>query len=139
LASPDSFGLIVTVETRSSNSEQHWAAWNKSAERELGAFLAAVAELFGSDTARQAAEDWLDELESQQTFPVNLNWRPITFGAATRLAQRLNGNSDIMRRYRRCGCVILPEQMLGPKHVGHDGKKSEWCVMHEESRYSTFS
>jgi hypothetical protein len=61
----------------------------------LGAFLAAVTELFGAERARQAAEDWLDELELQEAFPVNLNWRPITVAAAIRLAQRLNGNADI--------------------------------------------
>lgn len=95
LAPPDSFGLIVTVETRSSNLDQDCAAWKKSAERELGAFLAAVTKLFGANWARQAAEDWLDELDSQQIFPVNVNWRPITIAAAIRLARRLNGNADV--------------------------------------------
>src|SRR3981189_3024400 len=33
-------------------------------ERELGAFIRAVTELFGSEQARLAAEDWLDELAS---------------------------------------------------------------------------
>jgi len=75
--------------------DQDCASWNKSAERELGAFLAAVTELFGADQARQAAEDWLDGLDLQETFPVNLNLRPITVAAAIRLAQRLNGNADV--------------------------------------------
>jgi hypothetical protein len=83
------------VEIQSSNSDQDCAAWNESAERELGGFLAAVTELFGADRARQAAEDWLHELELQETFPVNLNWRPITIAAAIRLAQRLNGNAAV--------------------------------------------
>ena len=34
------------------------------AERELGAFISAVTELFSSEQARLAAEDWLDELAS---------------------------------------------------------------------------
>src|ERR1700730_9864256 len=33
------------------------------AERELGAFIRAVTELFGPDQARLAAEDWVDEVE----------------------------------------------------------------------------
>ena len=32
------------------------------AERELGAFISAVTELFGSEQVSLAAEDWLDEL-----------------------------------------------------------------------------
>jgi hypothetical protein len=74
---------------------QDGAAFRKSAERELGSFLAAVTELFGADRARQAPEHWLDELELQETFPVNLNWRPITVAAAIRLALRLNGAADV--------------------------------------------
>jgi hypothetical protein len=65
----------------------------------LGAFLAAVTELFGADRARESAEDWLDELELQETFPVNLNWRPITIAAAVRLAHRLNGEAEIGERW----------------------------------------
>ncbi len=33
------------------------------AERELSAFIRAVAELFGPEQARLSAEDWLDESE----------------------------------------------------------------------------
>jgi hypothetical protein len=86
------------VKTRCSGLIQDCGAWNNSAEWELGAFLAAVTELFGADQARHAAEDWLDELELQETFPVDLNWRPITVGAAIRLAQRLNGAADVDTR-----------------------------------------
>jgi hypothetical protein len=86
------------VEIRSSSLIQDCGAWTNSAERELGAFLAAVKELFGVDQARHAAEDWLDELELQETLPVDLNWRPITVGAAIRLTQRLNGPADVDTR-----------------------------------------
>jgi hypothetical protein len=88
------FGLNLSVGTRSCNLEQDWSAWRRFAERELGALLAAVTELFGADQARQAAEDWLSELESLETLPNNGDWRPITIAAATRLAQRLNCYSD---------------------------------------------
>jgi hypothetical protein len=39
------------------------------AERELSAFTAAVAELFGAEQARVSAEDWLDELELMDASP----------------------------------------------------------------------
>jgi hypothetical protein len=97
LAPPDSFGLIITVETTSSNLDHDCAAWSKSAEQELGAFLAAVTELFGPDRGRQAAKEWLDELELEETFPVNLSWRHITVAAAIRLALRLNGAVHVDR------------------------------------------
>src|SRR5207245_1528784 len=81
------FWLNRIVETRSSNLIQDCAAGNKSAERELGAFLAAVTELFGADQARRTAEDWLDELELQETFPGEIDWRPITVAAADSLKE----------------------------------------------------
>ena len=62
------------------------------AERELSAFIAAVAELFGADQARMSAEDWLDETElmdvSHRSTP--RDWRAITIAASVRLANRLN-------------------------------------------------
>src|SRR5271166_1707088 len=62
------------------------------AERELSAFIAAVAELFGADQARMSAEDWLDESglmdESPRSTP--RDWRAITIAASVRLANRLN-------------------------------------------------
>ena len=92
------FWLNRIVETLSSNLIQDCAAGNKSAERELGAFLAAVTELFGADRARHAAEDWLDELELQETFSGDIDWRPITVAAAIRLAQRMHGAADVDTR-----------------------------------------
>jgi hypothetical protein len=112
LAPPDFFGLIVTVETRLSNLDHDCAAWNKSAERELGAFLAAVTELFGADRARQAAQDWLDELDLQETFPVNLNWRPITVAATIRLARRLNGHAEVDMKVSPVASSDCTEQRL---------------------------
>jgi len=61
------------------------------AERELGAFISAVTELYGPDQATVSADDWLDELESLDTLPASVGreWRLITIAAATRLASRL--------------------------------------------------
>ena len=61
------------------------------AERELGAFFSAVSELFGSEQARLAVEDWLDELELMETLPglTVRNWRSITIAASARLAIRV--------------------------------------------------
>jgi hypothetical protein len=62
------------------------------AERELAAFTAAVAELFGAEQARVSAEDWLDELEFIDASPrsTRRDWRAITIAASVRLANRLN-------------------------------------------------
>jgi hypothetical protein len=65
------------------------------AERELGAFISAVTELFGSEQVRLAAEDWLDELELTETLPglTSRDWRLITIAASARLAKRVNASS----------------------------------------------
>jgi hypothetical protein len=65
------------------------------AERELGAFIGAVTELFGSDQARLAAEDWLDELVLMETVPglTSRDCRLITIAASARLANRMNASS----------------------------------------------
>src|SRR6266481_9054903 len=60
------------------------------ADRELGAFISAVTELFGPEQARLAAEDWLDELVSMETLPglTSRDWRLITIAASARLLAR---------------------------------------------------
>lgn len=62
------------------------------AERELSAFMAAVAELFGADQARMSVEDWLDESGLMDVSPRSMHrdWRAITIAASVRLANRLN-------------------------------------------------
>ena len=66
------------------------------AERELGAFISAVTELFGPAQAALAAEDWLDGLESMDALPgpTRRDWASITVAASARLAQRLNTDVD---------------------------------------------
>ena len=61
------------------------------AERELGAFISAVTELFGFEQVRLAAEDWLDELVLMKTLPglTSRDWRSITIAASARLANRV--------------------------------------------------
>jgi hypothetical protein len=63
------------------------------AEREFGAFISAVTELFGSEQARLATEDWLDELVLMDTLPglTSRDWRSITIAASARLANRVPG------------------------------------------------
>jgi hypothetical protein len=70
------------------------------AEREIGVFISAVTELFGSEQAGLAAEDWLDELVLIETLPglTSRDWRLITIAASARLATRVNASwhpSDI--------------------------------------------
>ena len=61
------------------------------AERELSAFIAAVADSFGAVQARVSAEDWLDELEVMDVSrrSTHRDWRSITIAASVRLANRL--------------------------------------------------
>jgi hypothetical protein len=62
------------------------------AERELSAFIAAVAELSGPEQARLSAEDWLDESELMDSpyRSTRRDWRTVTIAASARLATRLN-------------------------------------------------
>jgi hypothetical protein len=62
------------------------------AERELGAFISAVNELYGPDQSRISAGDWIDELESMHALPgvTSREWRLVTIAAAARLASRLS-------------------------------------------------
>src|ERR1700680_2456039 len=66
------------------------------AERELGAFIRAVTELFGPEQARLAAEDWVDELELMDALPgpTRRDLGSVTVAAAAQLARRLNPNLD---------------------------------------------
>lgn len=67
------------------------------AERELGAFIRAVAELFGPGQARLAAEDWVDELELMDVLPgpARCDWGSVTIAASARLARRLNIDTKV--------------------------------------------
>lgn len=69
------------------------------AERELGAFISAATELFGSEQVRLVAEDWLDELVLMETLPglTSRDWRSITIAASARLANRVNGLRTCLR------------------------------------------
>ena len=66
------------------------------AERELGAFIRAVTELFGPEQARLAAEDWVDEVESMDALPgpTRRDWGWVTVAASAKLARRLNTDVD---------------------------------------------
>jgi hypothetical protein len=66
------------------------------AERELGAFIGAVTELFGPEQARLATEDWVEEVESMDALPgpTRREWGSVTVAASVQLARRLNTNVD---------------------------------------------
>ena len=66
------------------------------AERELGAFIRAVTELFGPEQARLAAEDWVNELELIDAVPgpTRRDWGSVTVAASAQLARRLNADAD---------------------------------------------
>jgi hypothetical protein len=60
-------------------------AETRLAERELSAFITAVAELFGPEQAKLSVEDWLVEFELEDRSP-----RSVTVAASARMANRLN-------------------------------------------------
>jgi hypothetical protein len=66
------------------------------AERELGAFIRAVTELFGPEQARLATEDWVDEVELRNALPgpTRREWGSVTVAASVQLAKRLNTDVD---------------------------------------------
>lgn len=61
-------------------------------ESELSAFVSSVKEMLGSEQARFAAQDWLDESELMDSPPrsTGRDWRSVTIAASARLADRLN-------------------------------------------------
>ena len=64
------------------------------AERELTAFFNAVTQLFGSEQAELAAEDWLQELVEIDGLPASARgWRMITAKVSPRLPSRANASS----------------------------------------------
>ncbi len=61
------------------------------AERELASFFAAVTELFGSEQAQVAADNWLHELMAANVLPSSTRqWRLFTAKVMAKLPPRLN-------------------------------------------------
>jgi hypothetical protein len=63
----------------------------RNAERELGAFISAVAELYDAENARLSAIDWLDRFESINNLreSTSHDMRLVTIRAAACLVNRL--------------------------------------------------
>jgi hypothetical protein len=87
-------GLIANVMpvTSNSNRKSNVSDLTAAAERELGAFVSAVTDLYGGAQARLAAEDWILALEMMDVAPELPShvWRTLTIISASRLAERLN-------------------------------------------------
>ena len=69
----------------------------RKTERELGAFISAVTELYGAEQARLSAIDWLDQFESinDVSGSTTHDWRLVTIRAATCLVNRLHVKSPM--------------------------------------------
>jgi hypothetical protein len=67
----------------------------KLGERELGAFLHAVTELYGPEEAKISAQEWLNELDLLESIPgpTPREWRLVTIAAANRLSKRVNNQN----------------------------------------------
>lgn len=63
----------------------------RTAERELAAFHQAVLRNHGAAEATQAAQDWVEVMETMEWPSANLHpdWRRVTIAAASRLASRI--------------------------------------------------
>ena len=70
----------------------------RKTERELGAFISAVTELYGAEQARLSAIDWLDQFESINDVPASTthDWRLVTVRAAVCLVNRLRAKSPML-------------------------------------------
>lgn len=63
-------------------------------EQELSASCNAVTDLFGSEQADLAAEDWLNEVITTDGLPTSTrDWRLFTAKVSTRLASRVTATS----------------------------------------------
>lgn len=79
----------------SRNSNSHCFDLATMAERELSAFFNAVSQLFGSEQAGLAAEDWLHELIEIDGLPASTReWRLISTKVLSRLASRGSASSS---------------------------------------------
>ena len=84
----------LAINKRPANFNPGCADQMTMAEQELTAFFRTVTELFGSEQAQLAAEDWLQELVVTECLPSSpRGWRQITLKASTRLAACVNASS----------------------------------------------
>ena len=65
-------------------------------EHELSAFLQAVTEVFGSDQAEFATEDWLGAADLMDVPPLSTcrDWRAVTIAATARLSNRIDDSQQ---------------------------------------------
>ena len=69
----------------------------RKSERELGAFISAVTELYGAEQARLSAIEWLDQFESinEVSGSTTHDWSVVTVRAAVCLVNRLHVKSPM--------------------------------------------
>jgi len=87
-----------------------------TAARELAAFAHAISELFGAEQARQAVEDWVEELKSSD-WPngrVTPDCRQVTIAAAARLAKRVHCRSFAWNSMKN-DAILGDDRLLLPR------------------------
>ena len=98
----------LCVDERPKNDDPACSDLTALAERELAAFFGAVTELFGSEQARLAAEDWLHELVTVNGLPGSTReWRQITIEVSARLASRVNSISTDFRTLADAAAKVI--------------------------------
>ena len=76
------------------------------AEREVGAFVAVVREIFGAAAAARAGEDWVELAETVNLSPAEgtHTWRKLTIMASCRLAANsIFGSEFTQNQLAECG------------------------------------
>ncbi len=98
------------------------------AERELGAFISAVAELYDAEQASLAAMYWLDQLESMNSLPgsTSRDWRLVTVAAIARLANRPPVNPVAERRRDSESFDLVPQTDSQFCDLDHYGCSQLW-------------
>lgn len=99
------------------NHDRSFTALMSMAERDLGALMSVVTDLYGAEQAMISATDWIDELESVDAPPgiTASAFRVITIATAARLARRLGQTAPLARkRGGTSSCItLLSSELLG--------------------------
>jgi signal transduction histidine kinase len=83
---------IISIDSRRDHPAEFCAELFDAAEREMAAFVSSVDQLFDHDMTQQAADYWIEVLETLNPFldKTRPNWRQVTIAAAARLAKGFN-------------------------------------------------
>lgn len=96
---------ILSIDPPKNFPAQFCAELFEAAEREMSAYLCSVDQLFDDGLTQQAADYWIEALETLEPIveDVTPNWRQVTIAATAHLAKRFNLNSTHFVQDRSVG------------------------------------